>query len=188
MKRIISLGLAALILLGTLTGVLISAVYAEESLKGGDDTGADTGTGDVPPSEGNNTSGKPSILTNEGILIEKYYYLTEKNKNGVDQTYLVLVLVDTNIKASSTKLFNDFYFSLLTSNFYPLSSENNDKNHFGESIATTAEVLSGKGPSAGDKNLRFQVKVPYVGWDRLGNEIYFRMYYDYNSEPIAMEG
>ena len=30
MKRIISLGLAALILLGTLTGVLMSAVYAEE--------------------------------------------------------------------------------------------------------------------------------------------------------------
>ena len=193
MKRIISLGLAALILLGTLTGGLISAVYAEESLKGGDDTGADTGTGDVPPSEGNNTSGKPSILTNEGILIEKYYYLTEENKNGVDQTYLVLVLVDTNIKAGSSDSFNDFYFSLLTSNFYPLSSKNNNKNDknqikIGESIATTAEVLSGKGPSAGDKNLRFQVKVPYVGWDRLGNEIYFRMYYDYNSEPIAMEG
>ena len=30
MKRIISLGLAALILLGTLTGVLMSAAYAEE--------------------------------------------------------------------------------------------------------------------------------------------------------------
>lgn len=178
MKRIISLGLAALIILGTLTGVLISAVYADDP-PSSSSSSSNSGSGN-PQDPDNNTSGKPNILTNEGILIEKYYYLTKNN-----QTYLVLVLVDTNIKASSTESFNDFYFSLLTSNFYPLSSK--DEN-YGESITPTAEVLSGKGSSTGDKNLRFQVEVPYVGWDKKGNEIYFRMYYDYNNEPIAMEG
>ena len=69
MKRIISLGLAALILLGTLTGVLMSAVYAEE----GDN-------------ENQGNGGTPNILTSDGILIESYLY---KNRT------LTLTLVDT---------------------------------------------------------------------------------------------
>ena len=129
MKRIISLGLAALILLGTITGVLISAVYA-------------LGTGDPPPSGSSSSSGSSSkpndtskpednkgVLTNDGILIEKYYRVyNETNKT----TSLVLVLVDTNIKGNgSASEFQEFYLSLLTSNFYPLS---NSDNKFEESI------------------------------------------------------
>ena len=124
MKRIISLGLAALIILGTLTGVLISAVYADDP-PSSSSSSSNSGSGN-PQDPDNNTSGKPNILTNEGILIEKYYYLTKNN-----QTYLVLVLVDTNIKASSTESFNDFYFSLLTSNFYPLSSKDENYGEIG---------------------------------------------------------
>ena len=76
MKRIISLGLAALILLGTLTGVLMSAVYAEETSDAVDD-----GTG-----------GRPNILTSDGILIESYRYTNRT---------LSLVLVDTNVSYDS---------------------------------------------------------------------------------------
>ena len=80
MKRIISLGLAALILLGTLTGVLMSAVYAA----------VDDGTG-----------GRPNILTSDGILIESYRYTNRT---------LSLVLVDTNVSYDSgTTEFKEFY-------------------------------------------------------------------------------
>ena len=97
MKRIISLGLAALILLGTLTGVLMSAVYAEE----GDN-------------ENQGNGGNPNILTSDGILIESYLY---KNRT------LTLTLVDTNVtyqKGNDT--FGEFYAALLTGNFYAKDS------------------------------------------------------------------
>lgn len=97
MKRIISLGLAALILLGTLTGVLMSAVYAEE----GDN-------------ENQGNGGTPNILTSDGILIESYLY---KNRT------LALTLVDTNVtyqKGNDT--FGEFYAALLTGNFYAKDS------------------------------------------------------------------
>ena len=98
MKRIISLGLAALILLGTLTGVLMSAVYAEETSDAVDD-----GTG-----------GRPNILTSDGILIESYRYTNRT---------LSLVLVDTNVSYDSgTTEFKEFYAALLTGNFYPKNS------------------------------------------------------------------
>ena len=169
MKRIISLGLAALILLGTITGVLITAVYADP--------------GD--PLDPNGTS-KPEedkgVLTKDGILIEKYYRVyNETNKT----TSLVLVLVDTNIKGSgSASEFQEFYLSLLTSNFYPLS---NSGNKYEERIATKATVLSGQGESTKDKNLRFQVEIPNVEWDQLGNEVHFRMYYTYNNDEYPYE-
>ena len=97
MKRIVSLGLAALILLGTLTGVLMSAVYAEE----GDN-------------ENQGNGGNPNILTSDGILIESYLY---KNRT------LTLTLVDTNVtyqKGNDT--FGEFYAALLTGNFYAKDS------------------------------------------------------------------
>ena len=65
MKRIISLGLAALILLGTLTGVLMSAAYATV---GNSISTSSSSTDD------NETGGKPNILNSDGMLIESYSY------------------------------------------------------------------------------------------------------------------
>ncbi len=178
MKRIISLGLAALILLGTLTGVLISAVYAEDPVD--------------PPKEDNNTSGKPDILTKDGILIEKYYRTFRENKEGKKVSDLVLILVDTNIKytGSPQPKFEAFYASLLTSNFYPRFSaiSSDDKNAKDkESIAYGASILNGTASSMGDKNLRFKVVIPNTEWDELGNEVHFRMYYEYDEEEFSYE-
>lgn len=104
MKRIISLGLAALILLGTLTGVLMSAAYATV----GDSTSSSSGTDD------NETGGKPNILTSDGILIESYSY---------SQRTLTLTLVDTNVSYQKGKdTFDEFYAALLTGNFYAKDS------------------------------------------------------------------
>ena len=101
MKRIISLGLAALILLGTLTGVLMSAAYATV----GGSTSSSSGTDD------NGTGGKPNIVTSDGILIESYSY---------SKRTLTLTLVDTNVSYQKGKdTFDEFYAALLTGNFYP---------------------------------------------------------------------
>ncbi|MDD3193971.1 MAG: hypothetical protein PHE47_09070 [Oscillospiraceae bacterium] len=117
MKRIISLGLAALILLGTLTGVLMSAAYAAVINPTSSSSGSDS----------DGSSGTPNILTSSGILIESYKY---SNRT------LTLVLVDTNVPySSSNTAFQEFYAALLTGNFYPKTS----------SIAPSAEVLSASG-------------------------------------------
>ena len=157
MKRIISLGLAALILLGTLTGVLMSAAYATV----GGSTSSSSGTDD------NETGGKPNIVTSDGILIESYSY---------SKRTLTLTLVDTNVSYQKGKdTFDEFYAALLTGNFYPngVSDEKKDET----SITTNAEILG----KDGEKNLRFKVSFPYVGFDKKGTEAKFRMYYNYPS-------
>lgn len=157
MKRIISLGLAALILLGTLTGVLMSAAYATV----GGSTSSSSGTDD------NETGGKPNIVTSDGILIESYSY---------SKRTLTLTLVDTNVSYQKGKdTFDEFYAALLTGNFYPngVSDEKKDET----SITANAEILG----KDGEKNLRFKVSFPYVGFDKKGTEAKFRMYYNYPS-------
>lgn len=181
MKRIISLGLAALILLGTLTGVLISAAYADptssssapESSSSSSSSSNSSSSSGNPQDPDNNTSGKPNILTNDGILIESYYQVGNN---------LTLVLVDTNIKNNSGKTFTDFYGSLLTSNFYPASTKNPDGK---PSIAKLDNVTILSENS--DKNLRFKVTFPNVIWDGKGNEVYFRMNYEYGGEEFPYE-
>ena len=151
MKRIISLGLAALILLGTLTGVLMSAAYATV---GNSISTSSSSTDD------NETGGKPNILTSDGILIESYSY---------SKRTLTLTLVDTNVSYQKGKdTFDEFYAALLTGNFYAKDS----------STFTAVDWIEAP---TGEKNLRFKVKFQNVFFDGKGTETKFRMYYNYPS-------
>lgn len=165
MKRIISLSLAVLMLLGTLTGVLMSMAYAQE---GGGTTQNEDGNDDEQ------IGGDSNVLSSSGIYIESYY---------LQNRMLTLVLVDTNVKVSdaSPDSFGEFYASLLTSNFYPSST----KNPQGSPSITDQGIVLLKENAEGDaaqeeKNLRFKVTLPNVLWDRKGSEVYFRMYYTYD--------
>ncbi len=172
MKRIISLGLAALILLGTLTGVLISAAYAAESRPMPD---VPTSSNLQDPDEdssgnsqdsNNNTSGKPSILTNEGILIESYNWVRDgKWKNSGT---LTLTLVDTNVPAN--QIMENSYAALLTANFYPNSSGSTYFDFVEDS-------------KTNEKNLRFKVEFKDAILDGDGSAVKFRLYYDIGGEP-----
>lgn len=159
MKRIISLGLAALILLGTITGVLISAVYANPT--GGTSSGPSSSSSSESSQDSNdNTSGKPNILTNDGILIESYSYVGKT---------LTLILVDTNI-AAGRKIENP-YAALLTANFYPQGDGSIDDEF------TSLQL------NPNEKNLRYKVNFSNVLFDESGTTVKFRLYYDVDGEP-----
>ena len=165
MKRIISLGLAALIILGTLTGVLISAVYAAESMHIPDvptSPDPDKDSPGNPQNPDNNTSGKPNILTNEGILIESYSW-----KSGT----LKLTLVDTNVPAKQ-KMENS-YAALLTADFFP-----GEKGSICEGFTHESPTDSSQ-----EKNLRFNVTFTGVLRHNDGIAVKFRLYYDIGGEP-----
>lgn len=157
MKRIISLGFSGTDFAWHPHRVLMSAAYATV----GGSTSSSSGTDD------NETGGKPNIVTSDGILIESYSY---------SKRTLTLTLVDTNVSYQKGKdTFDEFYAALLTGNFYPngVSDEKKDET----SITTNAEILG----KDGEKNLRFKVSFPYVGFDKKGTEAKFRMYYNYPS-------
>ena len=163
MKRIISLGLAALILLGTLTGVLMSAAYAEEE-------NSEISTEEIDKAQEQLDkmlalleqlveSGKP-ISAGGGLYLESYKY---------DRKNLSLLLVDTNCPyQDGVDTFQEFFASLLTANFYPKDS----------SIVNNAEILA----PTGEKHLRFRITFPNVSFDGKGTTIKFRMNYIYPKE------
>lgn len=163
MKRIISLFLAALILLGTIASSIMMVAYADED-------------------EAEDEKKPDGVYAGNGIYIESYDYNKSKET-------LTIVLVDANYDPE--KLLPDedscqeFYAALMSSNFYPASAKDDKR---GPSITDLSkegiEILGWPGdenapfPTIG---LGFRVKFtfPEVAWDGEGNEIYFRYAYNF---------
>ena len=166
MKRIISLFLAALILLGTIASSIMMVAYADE---------------DTSSSEAEDEKEKPDgVYAGNGIYIESYDYNKSKET-------LTIVLVDANYDPE--KLLPDedscqeFYAALMFSNFYPASAKDDKRGPSIVDLTTTGIKILGW---PGDENtpfptvglgFRVQFEFPNVKWDGEGNEIYFRYAY-----------
>ncbi len=159
MKRIISLFLAALILLGTIASSIMMVAYADED-------------------EADDEEKPDGVYAGNGIYIESYDYNKEKET-------LTIVLVDANYDAEKqqpgTEACETFYAALMSSNFYPANSKDYNRS---PSITEDIEV---KGWGTKDETfpligLGFRVvfTFPNVKWDGEGNEVYFRYAYEFD--------
>jgi len=173
MKRIISLFLAALILLGTIASSIMMVAYADE---------------DTSSSEAEDEKEKPDGVHAGGdIYIESYDYDAAKER-------LTIVMIDAgydpDLQLPDDTYLESFYAALMSSNFYPASSVDysrpasiTDMDNGGVEILKW-DNTPGPFPLIG-AGLRLRFTFPNVKWDGEGNEIYFRYSYCYGMEATT---
>ena len=174
MKRIISLALAALILLGTVASSIMMIAYADEA-----DSSSSTAADDEEKPDG--------VYAGGDIYIESYDYDAAKES-------LTIVMIDAgydpDLQLPDDTYLESFYAALMSSNFYPASSVDysrpasiTDMDNGGVEILKW-DNTPGPFPLIG-AGLRLRFTFPNVKWDGEGNEIYFRFAYCYGMEATT---